>query len=179
MRFPHAEQLRLPCRFTRIVPGALHSDGRRYLPLLVFELADGFELGIVDRHHRVQPAQVGEVGVAQVIFLLSAIRLAPIPGHHALIAELHESGHSSTRPTAYGQVTNVLSWETDSGQLPYETLYTELVLDIGLGRIGVRTSVTAPNLAVALGTARIEVGDWLVVERSRIDVLGFSAKVLL
>jgi hypothetical protein len=53
-------------------------------------------------------------------------------------------------------------------------LYTELLLDIGSGIVGVRTSATAESLAESLGKPRIEPGDWLRVSRSRIDILGFE-----
>ncbi len=37
-RFPHLDQLAIPATFTKYVPGRLHPDGRRYLPLLVFDI---------------------------------------------------------------------------------------------------------------------------------------------
>lgn len=77
-------------------------------------------------------------------------------------------------PEAYGQIVAVPSWEVQHGHLPYDTLYTELLLDVGDGVIGVRTHVTADNLAAKLGTAQFTVGDWIAVSRSRVDVLGFD-----
>jgi hypothetical protein len=62
MHFPLFDQLDLPARFSGVVPGKLHPDGRRYLPLITLTLSsapgDGvtmseFQLGVVDRHHRV------------------------------------------------------------------------------------------------------------------------------
>ena len=177
MRFPQSDNVRLPCQFTRLVPGALHGDGRRYLPLLVFTLENGFELGVTDRHHRAHPALVGQMGVAQFVFLLSKIRVIALHEQPGLAAETAQRGRLSTMPTAYGRVVAVLTWETNTEHLPYQTLYTELLLDIGVGTIGVRTSVTADDLAVALGAALVQPGDWLAVERSRIDLLNFSAAV--
>ena len=80
----------------------------------------------------------------------------------------------STTPVAYGQVVSIPTWEAERTHLPYEALHTELLLDIGIGVIGVRTSATATSLAESLGKPRIEPGDWLRVSRSRIDILGFE-----
>lgn len=176
MNFPHANQLALPCRLEQIVPGALHPDGRRYLPLLVFRLANGFELGVVDRHHRVRESHVGGAGVARLVFLLSTLRLQTNQHVAGLFAETGMAGRPSTRPMARGQVVSVLSWEAERDHLPYESLYAELLLDIGLGIIGVRTSATAESLAASIGKAQLEPGDWLIVERSRIDILEFVPK---
>lgn len=180
MHFPNIAQLALPCRFEWVVPGALHADGRRYLPLLVLRpthsgLLGALALGVVDRHHIVAPDLAGRNGIAKLVFLLSSIRLQSPPYRAGLFAEAgHTPERPSTRPHAYGQVVDVLTWETERAQLPYEALYTELLLDIGIGTLGVRTSMTAPDLAAALGTAQIMPGDWLAVERSRIDILGFD-----
>lgn len=174
MHFPLANQLDLPCRLGAVLPGALHPGGRRYLPLLVLQLANAFELGVVDRHHRVDEALLGSVGSAQLVFLLSTIRLQQASETAGLFAESSVSGRPSTRPTMYGRVLAVPTWDTEREHLPYESLYTELLLDIGVGVVGVRTSATAQSLAESLGKARIEVGDWLLVERSRIDILAFS-----
>ena len=191
MRFPHAEQLNLPCAFERLIPGKQHPDGRRYLPLIVLRLADvsppdglpaATALGVVDRHHVVDPALEGRAGRARLVFLLSSVRLqAGSPPFHSsgfrqgLAAEdgLAE-GRASTMPAAYGRVVAVPSWEAEREHLPYESLYTELLLDIGAGVIGVRTSVTAASLAETIGKPRIEPGDWLEVRRSRVDILGFE-----
>jgi hypothetical protein len=184
MRFPQSEQLNLPCAFERLIPGKQHPDGRRYLPLIVLRLADAppldgrpaaTALGVVDRHHVVDPALVGRAGRARLVFLLSSVRLQAGPRLQGLAAEdgLAE-GRASTMPAAYGRVVAVPSWEAEREHLPYESLYTELLLDIGAGVIGVRTSVTAASLAETIGKPRIEPGDWLEVRRSRVDILAFE-----
>ena len=182
MRFPNREQLSLPCLFERLVPGQLHPDGRRYLPLIVLRPTassqDGAAptLGVVDRHHVVDPALEGRPGVAQLVFLLSSVRLQAGEPRQGLVAEPSlASGRASTMPIAYGQVVAVPSWEAEREHLPYEALYTELLLDVGVGLIGVRTSVTAASLAETIGKPRVEPGDWLEVRRSRVDILGFAA----
>jgi hypothetical protein len=183
MKFPHADQLNLPCTFGRLVPGKLHPDGRRYLPLIILELPDAHTtdaasvtvLGVVDRHHVVDPALVGRAGVARLVFLLSSVRLQESPSRQGLMPEEGlAAGRASTAPTAYGRVVAVPSWEAERQHLPYESVYTELLLDIGVGVVGVRTSVTAASLAETIGKPRVEPGDWLEVRRSRIDILGFA-----
>ena len=183
MRFPLAEQLALPCRFERFVPGKLHADGRRYLPLIVLRLTESPSpnvfavptIGVVDRHHVVDPALEGHEGIARLVFLLSNVQVQdpPLQGLQA------ESGlaadRASTSPTAYGRVLAVPTWEAEQQHLPYEALYTELVLDIGLGVVGVRTNATADSMAEHLGKPQIEPGDWLRVWRSRIDILAFES----
>ncbi|HET9223199.1 MAG TPA: hypothetical protein VFO07_11885, partial [Roseiflexaceae bacterium] len=131
-------------------------------------------LGVVDRHHRVDPALEGRVGVARLVFLLSNLRLLDTP-RQGLAAEADlADDRASTAPTAYGRVVAVPTWEAEQQHLPYESLYTELLLDIGQGVVGVRTNATAASLAERLGKSRIEPGDWLRVWRSRIDILGFE-----
>lgn len=181
MRFPAIEQLVLPCRFERCVSGKLHADGRRYLPLILLRLPEPPAnvlalplLGVVDRHHVVDLALEGRDGAARLVFLLSNVRLQE-PPRQGLEAEAElADGRASTAPTAYGRVVAVPTWEAEQGRLPYESLYTELLLDIGLGIVGVRTNATASSLAERLGKPRIEPGDWLRVWRSRIDILGFE-----
>jgi hypothetical protein len=184
MRFPDTDRLNLPCTFERLVPGKLHPDGRRYLPLIVLELPDMQQsdramvstLGVVDRHHVVDPTLVGRTGVARLVFLLSNVRLQKSPPRQGLVPEDKlEVGRASIAPTAYGRVVAVPSWEAERQHLPYESLYTELLLDIGVGVVGVRTSVTAASLDETIGKPRVEPGDWLEVGRSRIDILGFEA----
>jgi hypothetical protein len=175
MRFPSIEQLKLPCTFAQLVPGRQHPDGRRYLPLIVLRMADAppmgdrpavAALGVVDRHHVVDLALEGYVGVA---------RLQTGEPRQGLLAEDGLApGRASTAPTAYGRVVAVPAWEAQREHLPYESLYTELLLDIGVGIIGVRTSVTAASLAETIGKPQIEPGDWLEVRRSRIDILAFK-----
>jgi hypothetical protein len=176
MRFPNSEQLRLPCTFEQFIAGKPHPDGRRYLPLIVLRLpaasASGVTtLAVVDRHHVVDLALEGRAGVARLVFLLSTVRLQDAPGRQGLE---DEDGRGATAPVAYGRVVAVPTWEAEQQHLPYEALYTELLLDIGSGIVGVRTSATAESLAESLGKPRIEPGDWLRVSRSRIDILGFE-----
>jgi hypothetical protein len=184
MRFPSSEQLNLPCTFAQLVPGRQHPDGRRYLPLIVLRPADArpvedrpavVALGVVDRHHVVDLGLEGRAGVARLVFLLSGVCLQICPPRQGLVAEdgLAE-GRASTTPIAYGRVVAVPAWEAQREHLPYESLYTELLLDIGVGIIGVRTSVTAASLAETIGKSQIEPGDWLEVRRSRIDILAFE-----
>jgi hypothetical protein len=184
MRFPLSEQLNLPCIFAQLVPGRQHPDGRRYLPLIVLQLpgaqpVDGrpavAALGVVDRHHVVDLALEGRAGVARLVFLLSGVRLQAGQPRQGLAAEAGlPEGRASTAPVAYGRVVAVPSWEAEREHLPYEALYTELLLDIGVGVIGVRTSVTAASLAETIGKQRLEPGDWLEVQRSRVDILAFE-----
>ena len=184
MRFPLSEQLSLPCTFAQLVPGRQHPDGRRYLPLIVLRLADArpvddqpavAALGVVDRHHVVDLALEGRTGVARLVFLLSGVYLQVGEPRQGLVAEAGlAAGRVSTAPIAYGRVVAVPSWEAEREHLPYESLYTELLLDIGVGVIGVRTSVTAASLTEMIGKPQIEPGDWLEVRRSRIDMLAFE-----
>jgi hypothetical protein len=174
MRFPNSEQLRLPCVFEQFIAGKPHPDGRRYLPLIVLRLpatAGLTTLAVVDRHHVVDLAQEGRGGIARLVFLLSTVRLQDPLLRQGLE---DEDGRGATAPVAYGRVVAVPTWEAQQQQLPYEALYTELLLDIGSGIVGVRTSATAASLAESLGKPRIEPGDWLRVSRSRIDILGFE-----
>jgi hypothetical protein len=71
-------------------------------------------------------------------------------------------------------VLEVAAWEARAGALPYESLYTELLLDVGSGRIGLRTSLTADSLAAELGKAQLAAGDFVELTRSRIDILAFE-----
>ncbi|HEU5086820.1 MAG TPA: hypothetical protein VFT99_05220, partial [Roseiflexaceae bacterium] len=127
LRFAHLDQLALACVFERLVPGQLHADGRRYLPQVVLRLAPMSgtitHLEVVDRHHFVDPASQGHAGLAQLLFLLSRIRLqhgAPQQG----LFDRHSA--RSYAPLALGRIVQVGAWELQRGQLPYETLYTEL-----------------------------------------------------
>ncbi|HMO57282.1 MAG TPA: hypothetical protein PKC19_08000 [Roseiflexaceae bacterium] len=182
MRFPASDRLHLPCRFSEYIPGRQHPDGRRYLPLLLFELDAALWLGgtapllsVIDRHHRVDPADVGSFGAARLVFLLSSIRLQPPPPLQGLLAEpACAGGRPSSMPQAYGLVQSVDAWEVEQQHLSYQQLYTELVLAIGQATVGVRTSATAADLAAQIGTNRITPMDPLCVMRSRIDILGFT-----
>lgn len=174
MRFPLLDQLALPCRFERAAEGRPHPDGRRYLPTLFFRL-DGFLLAVTDRHHRVDLAQVGQRGLVRLAFMLGAVRLQRPPFRQGLAPEDGADARGwSTQPSAFGRVVAVPAWEVDREHLAYEYLYTELLLDVGSGTVGVRTSATADDLAAAVGAARIEPGDWVAVGPSRIDVLEFA-----
>jgi hypothetical protein len=202
MLFPDLEQLRLPCTFERLVPGRLHPDGRRYLPLILLRLpaspgevgpaamlnasppvrldpaatyvAEVTTLGVVDRHHVVDPALEGREGSARLVFLLSSVRLQEPPLRQGFADAGEAEGWAGMAPVAYGRVVGVPTWEAGQAPLPYESLYTELLLDVGIGIVGVRTSATAASLTESLGKARIEPGDWLRVSRSRIDILAFD-----
>ncbi len=175
-RFPLLDQVALPATFEQYVPGNLHTDGRRYLPLLLFKLANDLTIGVVDRHHLVNTQLAGRTGIVRLVFLLSNIALQP-PGmqRQGVFAEPTNRGGFTTTPEAYGRVVAVPTWEVRRGALPYDTLHTELLLDVGIGVIGVRTSVTADHLAAKLGKAQFAVGDWIAVSRSRVDILGFEA----
>jgi hypothetical protein len=187
MRFPHVEELHVPCTFAAYLPGRLHPDGRRYLPLIVLRLAatgntarnvtpEGLLLGVVDRHHRVAEERVGTTGIAQLVCALSALQLQQEPYQIGFVPESNwRVGQPSTMPTIYGRVAKVISWEAEHERLAYESLYTELLIDTGQGTVGLRTSATAANLSEQLGKERIEEGDAIVLQRSRIDILGFEA----
>jgi hypothetical protein len=174
-RFPLLERLAVPVTFDSYVPGNLHPDGRRYLPLLIFKLASGVALGVVDRHHLVDPQLEGRSGIARLVFLLSSVELQP-PGttRQGIFAEPFNRGGMTTAPEAYGRIVALPSWEVQRGHLPYDTLYTELLLDVGAGTVGVRTHVTASDLTAKLGKAEFAADDWIAVSRSRVDILGFD-----
>ena len=147
MRFPLLSSLALPCVFEALVPGKLHPDGRRYLPLIVLRPSQapaggvtpaGLRLGVVDRHHRVDEAYVGRAGVARLVCALSALRLQGQPHRAGLQPEAGwAAGRPSAAPTIYGRVGEVAAWEEGGGQLPYQTLYAALgAVNDGLGRVG-------------------------------------------
>ncbi len=186
MHFPQLDQVALRCQFEQIVPGQLHRDGRRYLPLLVLRplglLANSplqvtppdMQLGVVDRHHLVDQALLGRVGVARLICALSTLEMQQPPYRQGLLPE--PAAHNrmpSTTPQVLGRVQAVLAWETQREHLPYESLYTELLLDIGGAVLGVRTNLTAEKLSAVLGKDCLEPGDWIALNRSRVDILGF------
>jgi hypothetical protein len=174
-RFPLLDRIALPATFDSYVAGNLHPDGRRYLPLLLFKLAGGISIGVVDRHHIVDPELEGRSGLVKLVFLLSDVGLQALnSARQGIFTEPHNRSGMTTMPEAYGSVVAVPSWEVEQGHLPYDSLYTELVLDVGDGTIGVRTHVTADNLAAKLGKAQFAVGDWISVSRSRVDILGFD-----
>jgi hypothetical protein len=186
MRFPAIDQLNMPCTYTAYHAGRLHPDGRRYLPLIVLQpdaasdMATSvtpaeFLLGVVDRHHRVAQDGVGMHGSAQLVCALSALQIQRGPYQAGFMPEVGwRTGQPSTMPTVYGRVAEVISWEAERERLAYEALYTELLIDTGHGLLGLRTSATASSLAEQIGKARIEVGDAVVLQRSRIDILGWA-----
>ncbi len=178
MRFPAAERLHLPCRFAQLVPGRKSADGRQVLPVVVLQpLSPGLPaVGVVDRHHLVDPSLCGREGSARLVFLLSRFHLQMPPFRQGLVPEpaARDLGFSTT-PEAFGRVLDVLTWEVEHEHLPYEALYVELLIDLGSAVVGLRSSATAASLAQALGKPRIEPGDWLHIERSRIDILAFQA----
>ncbi len=172
MRFPNIKRVALPATFVRYVPGELHPDGRRYLPRLIFELPDGVQLSVVDRHHYVDRALVGRRGIARLVLLLSTLRVQPAGEQRQGIVP--ETTGVSSAPEVYGRIVDVPSFELRRDHLPYQTLFTELLLDVGSGVVGVRTSMTASDIAARLGAHRLAAGDWLHVARSRIDILDFA-----
>lgn len=184
MHFPLLDKCALPCVLEDIAPGRPHPDGRRYLPLILLRLPappagdltpPGLLLGVVDRHHRVNQALAGRAGIARLVFALSTLRLLPERQARGLIPEPAWDGRGpSVAPLARAEVREVATWEEQRGQLPYEALYTELLLDIGVGTVGLRTSATAADLSAQIGKARLAPGDSVELSRSRIDILAFE-----
>jgi hypothetical protein len=175
--FPLLDQVALPVRFERYVPGKLHPDGRRYLPLLVLALPDSAHIGVVDRHHAVAPELAGQDGIARLVFLLSDVTLQPADDQRqGIVPETMLGMHVSTAPDVYGRVVAVPTWERQRGHLPYDVVYMEVLLDVGVGVVGLRTSVTADDITAKLGTACLQIGDWVHVARSRVDILGFDVR---
>src|SRR3954471_488823 len=114
-RFPQLDELRLPAVFVRYVPGRLHPDGRRYLPLLLFDVGLEAQLGVVDRHHLVPAELEGTRGNARLVFLLSSVKLQqPGTQRRALVPEVVRD-RASTAPEAYGRVIAVPTWEEQRG----------------------------------------------------------------
>jgi hypothetical protein len=174
-RFPNLDQVALPVHFERVIAGKLHADGRRYLPLLVLRLRGGGRIGVVDRHHVVAPDAAGREGAARLVFLLSNVRLQPHgERRQAIVPDRMADDHVSTAPDVFGRVVAVPTWEVRSGDLPYDVVYMELLLNVGTGVVGLRTNVTADDLPAKLGTERFAIGDWVQVSRSRVDILGFD-----
>lgn len=183
MRFTAAAALDLRCVYAGYEPGELHHDGRRYLPTHRFATAAAparagvagraaFVLPVVDRHHRVAAQEVGTVGSAQLVALLCQFRCQTGGLRQGFEPQ---PGGIAGAPLVHGQVTQVAVWEQPQTPLPYESLYCEFVIDVGVGTIGVRTHATAPSLAALIGCARLSEGDWVTIRRPRIDVLGYRA----
>ncbi len=176
MRFTAIAQVQLPCLFQHVIAGETYRDGRQYLPTLWFTPHTASQttipmssVAIVDRHHVVDTQLVGQHGDVQLVLLLSPFMLQKTPHQRGFC----DVGSPARVPQVYGQVTHVATWEVPHTPLPYQSLYCEFVMDVGGGTVGVRTHVSAPNLADRIGTAQLQPGDWVVVPRPRIDVLGF------
>jgi hypothetical protein len=119
---------------------------------------------------------VGRGGAARLVCSLGVLRPQESPPRRGLSPESDWTPpRASLAPTFYGRVLEIITWESGRGMLPYETLYAELLLDIGLGTVGLRTGATADALTSAFGRARLEPGDAVELARSRIDILGFEA----
>ena len=185
MRFAATDALDFRCVYTHYEPGELHTDGRRYLPthwLLTAAVPTGaaawtapsYRLPVVDRHHRCGARAEGTVVRAQLVLLLSQFRLQI--GPHKLGFEPVAGGIAGA-PLVHGRVTQVAVWEVPETPLPYQSLYCEYVINIGVGTVGVRTHATAADLGQLLGTHQLAVGDWVTVRRPRIDVLGMDVVV--
>lgn len=174
MIFSAIDQLNLPCRFASFTPGERHQDGKRYLPTIGLSLAEGstlaYQLPVVDRHHRVHAQDVGHMGNALLVLLLCQFRLQTNTTRQGLEAT---AGGIPGAPRVYGRVSHIATWEVPTTPLPYQSLYCEYVLDIGVGHVGVRTHATAPQLRHHIGTEKLQVGDWVEVWRPRIDILAF------
>lgn len=176
MRFTAIADVRMPALFRGVTPGQQHHDGRRYLPILHFipQLAMQVPtpmqtLAVVDRHHLVDPQLVGQYGMVQLVLLLAPFALQTLPYQQGF----SDVGSPAHVPHVYGQVTHVATWEIPETPLPYQSLYCEFVLDVGGGTVGVRTHVSATRLADRIGTPMLAPGDWVMIPRPRIDVLGF------
>jgi hypothetical protein len=141
----------------------------------VLQLRDGARIGVVDRHHLVAPNAAGRDGTARLIFLLSNVRLQADGGQRqAIVPDTDNQERVSTAPEVYGRVVAVPTWEVRRGELPYDVVYMELLIHVGMGVVGLRTNVTADNLPAKLGTEQFKEGDWVQVSRSRVDILGFD-----
>jgi len=177
MRFTALTHVHLPCEFQQVIPGETYRDGRQYLPTLMLtpridaQVVNPLQtLAVVDRHHVVDTRMVGSTGMAQLVLLLSPFMIQRAPYLHGFA----DVGSPAQVPRVYGQVTHVATWEMPQTPLPYQSLYCEFVIDVGGGTVGVRTHVSAPQLADKIGVSSIHAGDWVVIPRPRIDILGFT-----
>ena len=186
MRFSALDRIHLRCRYEQFIPGELHEDGRRYLPGIIVtplnagpDTHPGTRLWLVDRHHRVDPALVGQTTTVRLLCALSTIRLQTPPFRIGFVPSSDESLHQPlSNPIIYGRISDVLEWEVQRAQLPFETLYTELVINVGeAATIGLRTTLSAPHLADLIGCERLTSGDWIEINRSRIDILACIRQV--
>jgi hypothetical protein len=175
MFFSAADHLHMPCHFASFTPGEVHNDGRRYLPTIGLSLAEGtdlaYHLPVVDRHHRVDEHHVGQHGNALLVLLLCQFRLQIDTQRQGLQATANGIPGA---PRVYGRVSHVATWEIPDTPLPYQSLYCEFVIDIGMGTVGVRTHATAPQLRQRLGTDQLRIDDWVEIWRPRIDILAFQ-----
>lgn len=183
MRFSALSQLHLRCRYEQFIPGALHPDGRRYLPQVVVtpldagpDTAPDTKLWLVDRHHRVDPELAGRVISARLLCALSAVQLQTPPFRAGFTPSPHSAPAAPlSEPIVYGRVAAVLAWEVQREHLPFETLYTELVIALAdEATIGLRTTLSAPRIADLVGSDHLSAGDWIEVRRSRIDILALE-----
>lgn len=174
MRFPELHAVALPATFVEFRPGRLHPSGMRYLPLIVLRLASGVTLGVVDRHHRVDAADVGQRGIARLIFQLSAVQEQPAgQGEAGIVPAAYERGEFSIEPLVLGRIARLHTWEQHR-KLGYESVYTEMLLDVGAGTVGLRTTITGDDLNDVIGATRLDEGAWVRLENSRIDILEFT-----
>lgn len=183
MRFKALDRLYLRCRYDQFIPGALHEDGRRYLPQIVVtpldagaDTAVGTRLWLVDRHHRVDPTLVGHIINVRLLCALSSIRMQVPPLRAGFIPSPTETATAPlSEPVIYGQVADVLTWEMQREYLPFETLYAESVIRLSeRATIGLRTTLSAPQIADLIGCAHLLTGHWIEIQRSRIDILALE-----
>ncbi|WP_298819593.1 hypothetical protein [Chloroflexus sp.] len=184
MRFNALNQLSLRCRYEQFIPGALHADGRRYLPqIVVTPLAAGpntapsTRLWLVDRHHRADPTMAGQNVIVRLLCALSVIQLQTSPFRAGFAPPPNVAPETPlSEPIVYGRVADVLTWEVQREHLPFETLYTELVISLSdEATIGLRTTLSAPRIADLIGCERLMTGHWIEARRSRIDILMMEA----
>ncbi len=187
MRFSAIGLLNIQCFCEQFVPGALHPDGQRYLPQIIVrpidagpDTAPDTRLWLVDRHHRVDPALAGQMVIARLLCALSAIRLQTLPPRAGFVPPPGApAGLPLSEPIIYGRVAQVLTWEVQREHLPFETLYTELVIALSpRATLGLRTTLSAPRIADLIGKSYLAVGDWIEIARSRIDILTIAAAAL-
>ena len=177
MRFPAANQLHFGCRFADLLPGRLHSDGRRYLPTLILawptHAQQPLHLALVDRHHRVDLDLIGQQGHAQLIFALGELTrfvgTKPSEGLHPE-AGWEQRGFSSN-PTVIATIEELLDWEQDPTPLSNPMIYAEMLLRFGDARVGLRTSLSATDFPAPLRT-----GEIIVLRNARLDILGFRVE---
>jgi hypothetical protein len=169
MRFAALPQLALNAVVERIIPGALHPDGRRYLPQLVLRLPDAGDtrLLIVDRHH----VSIGEDwhGRPVVVALLCALsRITRQPADWRAGWQAADGRPRADLPIG-GLVAAPLLWEAAPAAAGFASIYTEFVLQVSNATIGVKTSLNAD------GQPALQIGEPVLLSRSRIDLLQIRA----